>query len=302
MCSKPLTAFRRQEGKITFSPPGEEITLPCGQCILCRLNKASQMAIRMVHEQTLHDHSEFLTLTYDDDHLPEDYALRPEDMTAFFKRLRQQLVRDEKEKIRYVYSGEYGEKGGRPHYHAIVFGLETPEKESIKSNNRGDLLYQSEWMDNIWRNGQVIIGNVTERSCRYVASYTIKDAKTQSYKDDWAAIHPITGKVINQRPRPFARYSNKPGIGKEWWDKWKKDLWPTDQLIIKRNGQYIPAPIPQYYFALLKQHHPKMYEYIKELRTEYMDTDQAHRNHHPDRLQAKEYNTLQRIKLAKRGT
>ena len=53
----------------------EMITLPCGQCIGCRLEYSRQWAIRCMHEASMYDDNCFITLTYDNDHLPSDGSL-----------------------------------------------------------------------------------------------------------------------------------------------------------------------------------------------------------------------------------
>lgn len=77
----------------------------------------------------------FLTLTYDDEHLPSDYGLHKDDLQNFWKRLRKDLDLENK-KIKYYACGEYGDLYGRPHYHAIVFGLDYSEqsRKLVKEN------------------------------------------------------------------------------------------------------------------------------------------------------------------------
>lgn len=123
------------------------------------------------------DKSVFITLTYDDDHLPSDNSLHKEELQKFFKRLRKHYG----EKIKYFACGEYGEKVrtlfdingsgealGRPHYHAIVFGLgnDTFSKECVKKS----------WQNCNWNMFQDknVFGQVTFDSCRYVSDYIFK--------------------------------------------------------------------------------------------------------------------------------
>lgn len=40
------------------------VTIPCGQCIGCRLERSRQWAVRCVHEASLHTSNCFLTLTF----------------------------------------------------------------------------------------------------------------------------------------------------------------------------------------------------------------------------------------------
>ncbi len=92
-CTRPLNAYR-VNGKVFFTPShgAEFIQLPCGQCVACRLNHSRQWATRMVHEAYMHEHNSFITLTYDNEHLPEDGSLVRKHLTDFFKRFRLLMV------------------------------------------------------------------------------------------------------------------------------------------------------------------------------------------------------------------
>lgn len=78
---------------------GQEIQLPCGQCIGCRLEHSRQWAMRMMHEASLHEENCFLTLTYDEENIPPDHSLKVEHFQKFMKRLRRRH-----EKKKYAFS------------------------------------------------------------------------------------------------------------------------------------------------------------------------------------------------------
>ena len=90
----------------------------CGQCIHCRANRRREWVLRILLELEKHEFNTFLTLTYDDVHLPADQSLKTEHLTNFFKRLRYKVDYP----IRYYAVGEYGEETERPHYHVALFG------------------------------------------------------------------------------------------------------------------------------------------------------------------------------------
>ena len=52
-------------------PDVKYIPIPCGRCIGCRLKYSRDWADRCMLEAQYHEHNVFLTLTYDDSHLPE---------------------------------------------------------------------------------------------------------------------------------------------------------------------------------------------------------------------------------------
>lgn len=89
-CFHPIPAYRDGDGPIQFHDTGKgrPIEIPCGQCIGCRLERSRQWAMRCVHEASLHDDNCFVTLTYNDQHIPSDAGLRHRDYQLFMKRLR----------------------------------------------------------------------------------------------------------------------------------------------------------------------------------------------------------------------
>ena len=129
-CYTPETGYRSRMGRnpetgkwpIVFNVADGyhdmPVQVPCGKCIGCRLDYSRKWAIRCVLEAQMHKENCFLTLTYDDEHLPKGEKLEKEEMQKFWKRLRKATGT----KIRYYMAGEYGTEGGRPHYHACVFG------------------------------------------------------------------------------------------------------------------------------------------------------------------------------------
>lgn len=149
-CSKPINLAK--EGNLA---------VPCGKCIQCRISRSREWAVRCIHELGYHEKSVFITLTYNDENLPGNLSLNKKALRDFFKRLRRRLEYQAKSKIRYLASGEYGERNGRPHYHAIIFGLGLDEADQ-------DLI------KDCWSFGFIYAGSVTYDSARYVADYILK--------------------------------------------------------------------------------------------------------------------------------
>lgn len=188
---------------------------PCGVCIACRLQRSNVWAMRMLHEMQYYESSSFITLTYRDVDCPAE--LKPKHLQDFMKRLRYDL---DGRKIKYFAAGEYGELLGRPHYHAILFGVSVKEKNYI---------------DKAWKFGFTKIGSVTEMSCRYVASYLMgADEAIESSK--WQG----------KKQKPFLRCSQ--GLGKRW-------LMDNKQTVLKNMSCKVKGKevgIPRYYTKLLK--------------------------------------------------
>ena len=157
-CYKPLKGYRSHNGGIVFKPQlairqGAFLDVPCGRCIGCRLDKARDWALRCNHEASLYSaglNNCFLTLTYDDAHLPKDHSLKKIHFRKFIRALRKKT----KQKIRYYMCGEYGNATeannwiARPHYHAILFGYQFPDTQLVNVRN-GNRVYTSPFLTEI---------------------------------------------------------------------------------------------------------------------------------------------------------
>ena len=143
----------------------------CRTCQECRWMQTREAALRCVLEASLHDENAFITLTYDKEHLPADNSLSRTDWQLFMKKLRKHF---EPKTLRYYMAGEYGEQNGRPHYHALLFGVNFDDKDFLKRGAHGFPVYTSETLSRIWGKGIVAIGEVETMSARYVTGYIRK--------------------------------------------------------------------------------------------------------------------------------
>ena len=92
------------------------VMLPCGQCLECRTRYAAQWADRIVLEARYHEQSFFITLTYDEEHVPcvvdcngnTNLTLVPKDLQDFIKRFRRQQQYYHENQVRFYGVGEYG--------------------------------------------------------------------------------------------------------------------------------------------------------------------------------------------------
>lgn len=239
-CYHPLRGWRSRQlnesGKrsIVFdrkkaAPGYTEIHLPCGQCIGCRLERSRQWAVRCVHEASMYEHNCFLTLTYDDDHLPDDGSLNLKHFQDFMKRLRKKYNSTRETPIRFFHCGEYGDENARPHYHACIFNHDFHDKLLWKTTDVDNKLYTSDELSKLWPYGYAIIGDVTFDSAAYVARYIMKKVT-----GDQAELH-----YQGLKPE-YITMSRRPGIGKKWFDQWKDDVYPLDSVIM--NGKEIKPP------------------------------------------------------------
>lgn len=193
--------------------------------------------MRCIHEAQMHPENSFITLTYSDDHLPEDYSIQLRTFQLFMKRLRETLG---SKKIRFYGCGEYGEETLRPHYHAIIFGHDFPDKKHYSTNDNGDRVYTSETLDKIWGFGECKTGDVTYQSAGYVARYCMKKITGDQAASHYLRIHPKTQLLTSVEPE-FAVQSRRDGLGTSWFNKFKNDCFPSDFLVVDGKHHRVPA-------------------------------------------------------------
>ena len=77
--------------------------------------------------------------------------------------------------MRYFHCGEYGETTGRPHYHAVLFGVRFEDQKEVVQGPGKPALFTSRQLDRLWQHGDCRIGAVTFESASYVARYCVKN-------------------------------------------------------------------------------------------------------------------------------
>lgn len=258
--------------------------IPCGKCIGCRLEYSRQWANRCMLELQYHESAYFVTLTYDDYHVPISYYADPDtgeampsmslckrDLQLFLKRLRKRF---EGQRIRFFACGEYGPSTWRPHYHLIIFGLKLPDLVPI-GEIRGNRYYTSQILQSVWsagvevpsligdkpaysgkmQIGHISITDVTWETCAYTARYITKKLngpEAQFYTD--FALAP-----------PFVDMSRRPGIARQWYDD-HPDYNTYDYINVSTpTGGYKFRP-PHYYDKLYDVDYPEESARIKAIR------------------------------------
>lgn len=206
----------------------------CGRCLFCRIQKRTMWTMRMLHHQWKYPDSSFITLTYDNDHLPYRGSdlrgiLVKDDLQRFFKRLRSNFVRldviHSSVKLSYYACGEYGEKGERPHFHAILFGHK--------------LMESKDFVEGAWSMGRVDVQPVHAESIGYVAGYVAK--KLGDFRRD------------TSRAAPFQLASN--GIGIDWLKGNMTKLMYDGCLSFKDKSFAIPRYYREKMYGLANPYH-----------------------------------------------
>lgn len=273
------------------NPNAVKILTNCGICSTCRISYRQDWKLRMMLEAKYHESSIFLTLTYDDIHLPKNMDLCHSDFQLFMKRLRKRFPHL---KLRFVMCGEYGEQTARPHYHAIIFGLVVPDLEEFGQSKNGEVTYTSQIMSDLWGLGFVHVGIGSEDAFGYVASYLAKDTVGDYVSDQFRLIDPTTGLYVD-RKKPYLRSSNRKGIGYQFYKDYWQDMFPSDELIID-GVKYAP---PQYFTDQLAKDQPELAQDVIRARFEKSQDPRVLAEKTPERLEAKFQNFMAKTGLGR---
>lgn len=251
-CLYPRQVGFQYDGKtIAWSPRKidkqySSFQLPCGKCIECRLQYAREWAVRCYHESLMHEDNCFITLTYSDEKL-ESPKLIYKHFQDFMKRLRDKYTVSEETRIGVFVTGEYGDEKKRPHWHAIIFNWRPPDCVYYRSNDRGDRIYTSKILDELWGYNDPDkrpneIGDVTLDSAGYVARYAAKKL--------------THGKDQDHEYQPISKKSSKNAIGKKYLETYWRTVFNSGCVVV--DG--VTHTIPRYYEKWLKKHKPMEWE------------------------------------------
>lgn len=247
-CYRPLQAFRTATGVVFSERRGHDhlgqIELPCGQCIGCRMARAGDWELRVMHEASRYDRNCFLTLTYAPGQLPPFGSLRHEDFQLFMKRLRIHKARtlSDKSPLRFYMCGEYGDQRSRPHYHACIFNFDFDDALPEGRSKSGQLFYSSATLTKLWGLGIATVQPLVRETASYCARYIMKKALGQDAKTAYQVLDPDTGELHQRRPE-YSAMSLRPGIGAAFVDQYCRDLYPHDFTVLDGTRR----PVPKYY-------------------------------------------------------
>lgn len=250
----------------------------------------------MMHEASLHEDNCFVTLTYDAEHLPADMSLDVRHWQLFAKRLRKRVG-----PFRFFHCGEYGENFARPHYHAIIFGYDFPDKVYFKGDGETKV-YTSDLLDSLWQLGHSLIGAVTFESAAYVARYVTKKVTGEAAHDHYFRVSDVDGSLVPVSPE-YSTMSRRPGIAADWFRKFGNEVYPSDE-IISRGFSSRP---PRYYDNLLEVTDSTVFDMVKRKRIvrarellSVHDRDGVALNAGTARLKARERVARAKLSLSKR--
>ena len=273
-CYRPIQGFRTPHG-VVFSELRRHdilgsIEIPCGQCIGCRMRRASDWSLRVMHEASLWPANCFVTLTYGRDKLPANGSLEHRDFQLFVKRVRKYY---KNKTVRFYMCGEYGPLNQRPHYHACMFNVEFADDRVLSGRSAsGEVFYTSPTLEKLWGHGIVSVQDLTPETASYCARYIMKKALGRNSDAAYQDVDQ-DGVIVQRRPE-YAAMSLKPGIGARWFERYQRDVFPHDFVI--QNG--VERQVPKYYDKLLKRQKLQVQdsiEFARELRARASAPDQT---------------------------
>ena len=268
------------------------VNLPCNNCIGCRIERARQWSLRNYHEASVSSSACFITLTFGDEATIDNVFRLDEfknlsrnrkfeearkrintlvrgDFSRFIKRLRK-ILREgyyyydelgrkqfyqQKEGLRFYACGEYGELNERPHYHALIYNFDFPGKQYIATQD-GHMYWTHPVLEKAWGYGFVYISDFTINTASYVSRYVTKKINGR-LKDEW----------YQGKEPEYQVCSNRPGIGRKWFEQHMSDVYPTDEVIFPaKSGKKIKMKPPKYYDNLYDKFAPDDFEQVKAVR------------------------------------
>lgn len=279
---------------LQYLPLSDLQEIPCGHCTQCFLKRSRDWACRILLEAKQYDHNYFITLTYDDAHLPKlkdvdyvidlngevfDTELDIKDFQGFMKRFRSKVSDDfDLSGMRIAYCGEYGELfTKRPHFHLLL--MNSPDLTSFlrfkcrrKKGKINATFYKCPYIEKLWGKGIVEVSDLTFATAAYVAGYVYK----KQYKGD--SKPPDNPNGFRLRKAPFFKVSNRPGIAREYFDKHFRDIYNDDLVLISENFKLLKLKPPRYFDKLFDAVDPLSFDAIKQdrIRDVRLNTDIAH--------------------------
>lgn len=221
MCTNKRALYVAPKSWGSRAPEGLRVEVPCRRCWQCRTSRVWDWVGKCIAEAKTAKSVSFVTLTYGqgkwvrDPKLPEHAkALHYEDVQKWLKRIRIAGY-----PVRYVVAGEYGERKGRAHWHAILFWQDREPNHTIGN----------EFNDKFWPHGHVNWQEFSVERAKYVCKYLLKYDHAEGNSTDETlpmdgirerAVLAAGGGVSVDKPKERRmtefHFSARPGIGFEW--------------------------------------------------------------------------------------
>lgn len=242
----------------------KEVTVKCGKCDTCRMEKAQEWAIKLINEGKYHKKACFITLTFDNKLIKtgghskaNDYGAHSgfvfdikaskEYFQKFMKRLRKHFSN---KRITFFHVGEYGEKYHRPHHHVILYGInftEDGKRHEFRNSTSNHPQYFSETLTDLWAAGICTIQDLNPKNTMYISQYTLKKFKGEEEK----------------KFKPIMSFSNRSRMSQKWLRRNFKEV--SKGYLEDADGK--KYRVPKSYIRELKRpdnYNKKMYDALEK--------------------------------------
>lgn len=314
--------------------------IPCGKCIGCRLAYSKTWAMRCMLEAKDHENNEFVTLTYDEEHVPkckyridtetgevkeinEVNTLYFEHLKKFMKDLRRYIEyhaeepkpkrEDYKNNEDYQKDKEKWEKKYLIRYYAC--GEYGSEKKTMRPHFHAiiyNLNLKDKKIDELSKKGSIQFksemlekiwgkGRVRTSPVNYeTCAYVARYIMKKVKGKEAVEFFESTGRTLEA-----TRMSRMPGIGRKYYDKNKDKIYECDEIWLKNKYGALPMKPPRYYDNLYDLEEPEKMEQIKEQRKKIAEEIEKSRLEETgidklDYLKQKEEHKKEQIKRLKR--
>lgn len=146
-----------------------DVMVPCGNCLPCRRGKRQERTGRAVSEAAIYTNSRFVTLTFDDHHLPKITELSKDWLDSQYRAYKKRVTRREPG-TKFQFVAQLGTKTGRLHFHTL---------EYPRHGQGYPVADRKTWIetDAIWPYGHRIVMPVTSGTAGYVNRYLTDPGK-----------------------------------------------------------------------------------------------------------------------------
>lgn len=248
--------------RLLWLHPFREVS--CGTCEVCRMRAAAIWGQRCLHEHASRDFGPacFLTLTYAPEFLPVGGNLRKSDFQLFMKRVRKAFGH---RSIAVFWCGEFGPKNERPHYHAILFGIDFPRDRLARGLSDAQLPhYESDLLSRLWGMGWATTSPVNAATIAYTVGYNLKPHDVVDTATGELVTDPLR-RTLDKRLRPFHHQSNRPAIGDRWATDHLEEIYPADVLRLADGREFAPF---EHYDRVCERERPDLWARVSAARAE----------------------------------
>lgn len=170
---------------IQRGPSWEQQPTACRQCWRCKRNRVNDYVARAMAEASSSSTVCTISLTYGPREDLADKVLNPKHFQLFMK-----MLRRAGHEVRYLVAGEYGERKGRAHFHALLFfkhiapleGREIPAYGTHDAPFCREIPHKRMVHIREWPHGHISADwSATEKAARYVCKYLLADDKNNAW-------------------------------------------------------------------------------------------------------------------------